>query len=110
MHNNELIDTAAGRWKDSGDGSGIVPADPDDDDEGEDRSDSSSILSDTYSAISSELQDNEATHYAGLDETKDENWLQKKTKELTPAGMRKEILRKTVRWVLVSDCGLSGCN
>jgi len=99
VHNNQLVDTAAGKWKDSGDGSGIIPTDPDDedDDQGENRSDSSSILSDTYSAISSELQDDEGTHYAGLDGKKDEGWLHKKAKELTPNGIRKELLKKTVR-------------
>jgi hypothetical protein len=96
-----LVDTAAGKWKDGGHGTGIFPLTAEDDDEeevaGDDRSDSSWQLSDTYSAISSDSQDDEATHYAGMDKEKEQSWLSKKTEGLTPAGIRKQLLRKTVR-------------
>jgi hypothetical protein len=104
VRDNQLVDTAAGKWKDSGDGGGIIPTGPDDEDDNQydNRSDSSSIISDTYSAISSDLQEEEGMHDAGLDEDNDKGWLQKKAKEFTPNGIRKELLRKTMRWVACS--------
>ncbi|WWC87802.1 uncharacterized protein L201_002694 [Kwoniella dendrophila CBS 6074] len=140
---NELVDTAAGKWKDAGDGNGIIPEDDqsDDEDEGQNHrihglglktkkedpyattsktplksstntasSSTTSLSSDSYSA-ESDLDDNEDTHYAGLDKDDEEkNWLKAKRKRLTPGGMRKELLRKTVRrntWIYVSDMKLN---
>jgi hypothetical protein len=100
VRNNELVDTAAGKWKDAGNGGGIVEDDSegqDDDQQQANDSDVSSLLSDSYSATSSDLQDNADTHYVGLDTTKERSWLEKKTHGITPAGIRKELLRKTVR-------------
>ncbi|WWD16577.1 hypothetical protein CI109_101005 [Kwoniella shandongensis] len=133
VRNDELVDTAAGKWRDSGDGSGIVPDDSttepqpelakkpsevrygvkdetSDREEGESSSDSStkSISSASYSA-GSDLDDNEDTHYAGLDK-EDDGWWEKRKKRLTPGGIRKELLRKTVRrntWIYVSDMNLN---
>ncbi|OCF30327.1 IQ domain-containing calmodulin-binding protein [Kwoniella heveanensis BCC8398] len=144
--NNELVDTAAGKWRDSGEGKGIIPDEGDDTNEtsrdtrpvapgdpyastsktpwqarrarprtGEDAdeytgSDSDSGSSASYSA-SSDLDDNEDTHYVGLDKEEEEKgWLAKRTKKYTPGGMRKELLRKTVRrntWIYVSDMNLN---
>lgn len=99
MHNNELVDTAAGRWKDLGDGGGIVPTDSDDEeDQGDGPSDSSSILSDTYSAISSDLQDDGYSQPEASDKG-DEGWLQKKANGITPNGITKDLMRKTTRLV-----------
>ena len=100
VHNNQYVDTADKKWKDSGNGTGIIPDESysaDQEDEADRASDASSILSDTYSATSSDLHQNEDTHYAGLDEKKEKGWLAEKTKGITPAGIRKELLRKTVR-------------
>ncbi|XAO23003.1 hypothetical protein I312_101780 [Cryptococcus bacillisporus CA1280] len=131
-HNNEFVDTAAGRWKDAGDGTGIVPADPQsEEDENKPKpqptidpyapphnqrmhkvsraSSLSSLSSDSYSAQSSELDENESTHYVGLDQ-KPEGWLERQKKRLTPGGVRRELLRKTVRrntWIYVSDMKLN---
>lgn len=102
VHNGEYVDTAAGKWKDGGYGSGIVPTTDDDEDEDDQGgaansgSDTSSVVSDTYSAISSDLQENEDTHYAG-NEGENDGWLAKKTQGITPSGIRKKLLRKTVR-------------
>lgn len=99
-HNDQYVDTADKKWKDSGDGTGIIPDESygaDRDTEREEGSDVSSILSDTYSATSSDLHQNEDTHYAGLDDKKERGWIAEKTKGITPAGIRKELLRKTVR-------------
>lgn len=132
VHNNEFVDTAAGRWKDAGDGTGIVPADPQsEEDENTPKpqptidpyatphnhhirkvsrtSSLSSLSSDSYSPQSSELDENESTHYAGLDQ-KPEGWLERQRKRLTPGGVRRELLRKTVRrntWIYVSDMKLN---
>lgn len=131
-HNNEFVDTAAGRWKDAGDGTGIVPADPQsEEDENKPKpqptidpyapphnqrmhkvtraSSLSSLSSDSYSPQSSELDENESTHYVGLDQ-KPEGWLERQKKRLTPGGVRRELLRKTVRrntWIYVSDMKLN---
>nr|XP_019004765.1 IQ domain-containing calmodulin-binding protein [Kwoniella mangroviensis CBS 8507]OCF68226.1 IQ domain-containing calmodulin-binding protein [Kwoniella mangroviensis CBS 8507] len=139
--NNELVDTAASRWKDAGEGKGIIPEDNSSDNEDEQlpRKDDYttttkspwkarksrktgstpssygsasdlSISSDSYSA-ESDLDDNEDTHYVGLDKADEEKgWLERKKKRLTPGGMRKELLRKTVRrntWIYVSDMKLN---
>ncbi|OCF57996.1 IQ domain-containing calmodulin-binding protein [Kwoniella mangroviensis CBS 10435] len=139
--NNELVDTAASRWKDAGEGKGIIPEDNSsvNEDEQLPRKDDYttttkspwkarksrktgstpssygsasdlSISSDSYSA-ESDLDDNEDTHYVGLDKADEEKgWLERKKKRLTPGGMRKELLRKTVRrntWIYVSDMKLN---
>jgi hypothetical protein len=107
------VDTAAGKWRDAGNGGGIIPDEtsifhPREDRNGEPpgrhpeaiesrSSISSTSLSDSYSASSS-LQDNEDTHYAGFD-AREENkgWVKRHVKGTTPGGVRKQILRKTVR-------------
>jgi hypothetical protein len=110
------VDTARQRWKDSGDGTGVVPdqtflerlrsddatpsakpaSGPTEDHVSDYSVDSMSSAS--YSA-ESDLDDNEDTHYAGLPNDNDRGWLSKKVKGVTPAGIRKELLRKTVRYV-----------
>ena len=54
------------------------------------------MSSGSYSA-DTDLDDNEDTHYAGLPKDEDRGWLSKRVKGITPAGIRKELLRKTVR-------------
>ncbi|RXK41274.1 hypothetical protein M231_01424 [Tremella mesenterica] len=112
--NDELVDTAAGKWHDAGNGGGIIPDNPIEQinqgdgqeqrfvDDTAPRSSRSSV---SYSA-GSDLQDNEDTHYVGLDKDKGRNWLQRKTKGITPSGIRNDLLRKTVRrntWIYVCD-------
>nr|XP_019012150.1 IQ domain-containing calmodulin-binding protein [Kwoniella pini CBS 10737]OCF50931.1 IQ domain-containing calmodulin-binding protein [Kwoniella pini CBS 10737] len=129
--NNELVDTAAGKWKDSGNGNGIIPENNiSDDEKGQDSntknsyaststtpwkqrssgtSSTDSLSSDNYSA-ESDLDDNEDTHYIGLDKEQEKGWLVRNKQKLTPGGMRKELLRKTVRrntWIYVSDMKLN---
>ena len=99
--NGELVDTAAGKWKDAGNGGGIIPDDTYDDSQpaqDSDDSDAASISSDSYSATS-DLQENEDTHYVGLDKEKEKGWLQEKVHGITPSGIKKKMLRKTLRWV-----------
>lgn len=112
MRNDELVDTAAGRWKDSGDGQGIVPDEDFDGTAAESAlykpgrpaslsssassSSASSSSSLSYSQVS-DMDDNEDTHYVGLDKAGEKNWLQRKAKEITPSGIRQQILRKTVK-------------
>lgn len=55
-----------------------------------------SLSSASYSA-DTDLDDNEDTHYAGLPNDEDRGWLAKTAKGITPGGIRKELLRKTVR-------------
>ncbi|WVQ74548.1 hypothetical protein IAR50_004149 [Cryptococcus sp. DSM 104548] len=132
----ELVDTAAGQWQDAGDGGGIIPAGQDEEDDEEDdipvsgdpyaapkkhlpkpklslatshsqsNASTSSFSSDSWSAQSSDLDENEDTHYVGLDRTNNGSWLSRHRKKITPGGVRKELLRKTVRrntWIYVSD-------
>jgi hypothetical protein len=80
----------------------VEPHDPSDGGTQREEDDETSSLdsesSASYSA-SSLLQDNEDTHYVGMDKHKDRNWFQKKTHGITPAGIKQDLLRKTVRWV-----------
>jgi hypothetical protein len=117
---DDQVDTARQRWKDSGDGTGVVPdqiflnrlrsedSTPSTKTALEDNvSDYSvdSMSSASYSA-DSDLDDNADTHYAGLPKDSERGWLSKKVKGVTPAGIRKELLRKTVRYVvLISGAG-----
>ncbi|WRT65622.1 uncharacterized protein IL334_002567 [Kwoniella shivajii] len=138
--NNELVDTAAGKWKDAGNGNGIISddtnnsIDSDEDNHNEisgrhayastsktpwngkhrhkpvspNASSTDSLSSDSYSA-GSDLDDNEDTHYVGIDKS-DKGWLESRKNKLTPGGMRKELLRKTVRrntWIYVCDMKLN---
>ena len=106
------VDTAYKKWRDAGSGKGIVRVDPashsdkdDDGDEDEDDDDHGSISSD-YSA-SSDLQDNQDTHYVGLDKSDEgKNWFTRQKNKLRPGGVKKQLLRKTIRrntWIYVSD-------
>lgn len=120
------VDTASGRWRDAGDGNGIVAMEPTDEDNHEDEgfdktlakrhtsaspspsasnsasnTDLSSLSSDSSASYSadSDLQEDEAVHNAVLDKQKDRNWVEKKIHGVTPSGIRNAILRKTVRSV-----------
>ncbi|ODN76749.1 hypothetical protein L202_05364 [Cryptococcus amylolentus CBS 6039] len=133
--NGDLVDTAAGQWQDAGDGGGIIPAKDGDEEDGDDvpvfrdpyaapkkrlpkpkrslatsyshsNASTSSFSSDSWSAQSSDLDENEDTHYIGLDKANSGSWLSRHRKKMTPGGVRKELLRKTVRrntWIYVSD-------
>ncbi|KAJ8083943.1 hypothetical protein PM082_002710 [Marasmius tenuissimus] len=101
--NNELVDTTPGHWKDSGDGSGIVP---------EDSSERSRTppeprgsFESVSSASSSSVDSNAAMHY--VDESKGKNaWSRTFRRYFTVRGMLNRLLRKTVRrntWIWVTD-------
>ncbi|EEB93524.1 hypothetical protein MPER_07802, partial [Moniliophthora perniciosa FA553] len=105
--NNELVDTTPGHWKDSGDGSGIVPEDLPERSIQERDSFESSLSS------SSSLDSNAAMHY--VDQPKGKYaWSRALRKYFTPRGILNRLLRKTVQrntWIWVTDrnCGLSDC-
>ncbi|KAL5495294.1 hypothetical protein ACEPAI_757 [Sanghuangporus weigelae] len=106
---DELVDTTAGRWRDSGDGSGIVPFD-------NVASDTSVIHRTSFeiepsrsrrsSTVSAGSQDSQnATHYVETSKKKNpiQRWLRR---HLTVKGWTELLLRKTVRrntWIYVAD-------
>lgn len=107
------VDTAAGKWRDSGDGSGIIPDEtwkelhPEEAKReaelyraGSRGSSSSAVsvssMSSGWSAQSG-LQENEATHYDEYTAESEKGWLGRKVEGVTPAGIKKQLLRKTVR-------------
>lgn len=101
--NNEFVDTAAGHWKDAGDGSGIVPQDGSEVEDTPRRRDSFNSVS-PESSITSE-QDNAATHYVGSNEGKT-RLSRLLRRHFTLNGLLDRLLRKTVRrntWIYVSD-------
>ena len=84
--NHQLVDTSAGRWKDSGNGRGIVPID-------------APLPIESSQSLSSEQgtedPDAAARHYAGG--RKDRNWLVNAfNRAFTPSGMMDRLLRKTI--------------
>ncbi|SJL05481.1 uncharacterized protein ARMOST_08849 [Armillaria ostoyae] len=110
--NNELIDTSAGHWKDSGNGQGIIPEEipqrP-----ARHGSFASSMSS---SSISSEESD-EVNHYIGNEKGKSKV-TRMFHRYFTIKGITNRLLRKTVRrntWIFVSDkhfnifIGIKGC-
>ncbi|KAF5385442.1 hypothetical protein D9757_005362 [Collybiopsis confluens] len=96
---NELVDTTAGRWKDS-DGSGIIP---------EDVPDRSVPRRGSFEYIdspdSSSVESNAAMHYA--ETTKgSSNWSKLFYRYFTIRGVTDRLLRKTVRrntWIYCTD-------
>ena len=99
------VDTARKQWKDAGNGNGIVPNDRSEPDDTPDDGSISSGFSGSYSA-DSDLQDNQATHYVGLDKADEGSWLTRQKRKLGPKGLKKQLLRKTIRrntWIYVSD-------
>ncbi|KAK1229667.1 hypothetical protein PQX77_007229 [Marasmius sp. AFHP31] len=101
--NNELVDTTPGHWKDSGDGSGIVPEDSSEQPRTppEPRGSFESVSSVSSSSVDS----NAAMHY--VDESKGKHaWTRAFRRYFTVRGMLNRLLRKTVRrntWIWVTD-------
>lgn len=95
---DELVDTSAGKWKDSGNGGGIVPED-------------SPPLpkrgsSTSTSPVSSIEQENAGTHYVGGPKG-NHRISQILWKHFTPRGIVNQLLRKTLQrntWIYVSVC------
>ncbi|KIY65136.1 hypothetical protein CYLTODRAFT_357304, partial [Cylindrobasidium torrendii FP15055 ss-10] len=101
--NNELVDTTAGRWKDSGDGAGIVPEDvPVSGTRPAGPTQRTSFSSSASSLSSSD--DSAAAHYAG--EKKGRNPVSKAFhRYFTLKGIFGKLLRKTIRkntWIYVT--------
>lgn len=111
--NSELVDTAAGKWRDSGDCSGIVPEEtwkelhPEEAEReaelyrtgaGSSSDLSISSMSSGWSAQSG-LQENESTHYDEYNGDNLKGWLGRKVEGVTPAGVKKQLLRKTLKYV-----------
>ncbi|KAJ6509449.1 hypothetical protein C8R47DRAFT_965570, partial [Mycena vitilis] len=96
--NHDLVDTTAGRWKDSGDGTGIVP-----DEETFQALIRGQSIESTSTRDSSALDD-AAMHYTGPPRGK--YWLTRALrKRFTLHGIVDRLLRKTVRkgtWVYVA--------
>jgi hypothetical protein len=101
--NGQYVDTHPGRWRDAGEGKGIVPIDEDNTplappESGRTRSDSSS-------SSSSEEEVQAARHYQGISK-QNLNIFQRIWKEkFTSNGLMERLLRKTVQkntWVYVS--------
>lgn len=93
--NGRVVDTAAGRWSDSGNGGGIV-------ENPEARTRRGARPNDT-SSISSE-EDTIGTHYAGQSPAGDSRWASFR-RRLTLQGAMDRLLRLTVRkntWVYVT--------
>lgn len=92
-----LVDTTAGRWKDSGNGGGIVP----------DNTAGQTAQEETIAALSpasSQQEENTATHYAG-DPAIKRSFLKTVKRTFTVHGMVDRLLRKTIRrntWIYVS--------
>ncbi|KAJ7225599.1 hypothetical protein GGX14DRAFT_125874, partial [Mycena pura] len=100
--NHELVDTTAGRWKDSESGQGIIP-------DGVSLRQAlirgESLLS-TSSRDSAAL-DTAATHYTSAQRGK-YKWSRELRKRFTLHGIVDRLLRKTVKrntWIYVSVCG-----
>jgi len=92
------VDTTAGHWTDTEDGSGIIPLDTSHTRPPPPRNPVSS------SSLASE-QENAATHYAGVTKGKYQ-WSRYIRSRFTPRGIVDRMLRKTVRrntWIYVSD-------
>ncbi|KAG8812156.1 hypothetical protein FRC17_002166, partial [Serendipita sp. 399] len=108
--NDEFVDTSPGKWKDAGDGKGIVPDDEKADEEsGKPKTAKLAevVSSVTRSESSSSNVANQAKHYEGGKQDQDLNALQRFWKErFTAKGLTQRVLRKTVRkntWMYVSD-------
>ncbi|KAL0575827.1 hypothetical protein V5O48_006154 [Marasmius crinis-equi] len=99
--NNELVDTTPGHWKDSGDGSGVVPEDFSEQNRPQPRPSFESVSSSSASSVDS----NAATHY--VDQTKGRHaWSRALRRYFTVRGLLNRLLRKTVRrntWIWVTD-------
>ncbi|TFL06704.1 hypothetical protein BDV98DRAFT_499205, partial [Pterulicium gracile] len=98
--NNQPVDTSSGRWKDSGDGRGILPETAQDRPERV-RRDSFETVS-SFGSLDSE-QENQAWHYADdSDGTKKHSFLRR---YFTLSGLTNRLLKKTVSrntWIYVT--------
>jgi hypothetical protein len=93
--NNQPVDTTSGRWKDAGNGAGIVPQDLPTIPPKKPRRPASPVSSE---------QENAATHYAGRTLGKF-RWTRYLRRHITPRGVMQRLLKKTVRrntWIYVS--------
>ncbi|KAJ6575022.1 hypothetical protein B0H19DRAFT_933678, partial [Mycena capillaripes] len=96
--NHELVDTTAGRWKDSEDGKGIIP-----DEISLARLIRGESVESTPSRDSAALDD-AAMHYTGSQRGK-YRWTRELRKRFTLHGIVDRLLRKTVKrntWIYVS--------
>ncbi|KAG8928800.1 hypothetical protein FRC02_006442 [Tulasnella sp. 418] len=103
--NHEYVDTTPNRWKDAGDGKGIVPTDGNEDDK-YDTTLHRRRSFDESSLSSSDLEEEQAKHYAG-DPEPDVGPIRRLWRNnFTMKGMTDRILRKTVQkntWIYVCD-------
>ncbi|KAG7099155.1 hypothetical protein E1B28_001026 [Marasmius oreades] len=99
--NNELVDTTAGRWKDSGNGGGIIPEDL----TAQPRTEPHTSLPHVSSTSSLSMNSTVATHY--VDPPRGHNpWSRIFHRYFTARGILNRLLRKTVRrntWIWVTD-------
>lgn len=105
--NGELVDTTAGRWQDSGDGSGIIAYDGVKADLRPSRRTSFELDPNpgrSSGDVAARSEDKDATHYVGADRERNpvKRWYKK---HLTTRGWTDTLLRKTVRrntWIYVA--------
>lgn len=107
----QLVDSTAGRWKDSGNGGGIVPLLGPDHQNLERRTSFASLSSVSSANDPAYDEDAAAMHYAS--NSKHKNWFTSTVKRnLTMKGVGERLLRKTVRrntWIYVAVCYFRSC-
>ncbi|KIJ45540.1 hypothetical protein M422DRAFT_166294, partial [Sphaerobolus stellatus SS14] len=105
--NNETVDTTAGKWKDLGNGMGVVPT------EGEELAEASALRHRTsFDDSAPSSTSSEASHYLGT--RADSNRIMRLLRgRFTVAGLTDRLLRKTASssvkrntWIYVTVCTL----
>ncbi|PVF94853.1 hypothetical protein CPB86DRAFT_712372, partial [Serendipita vermifera] len=109
--NGQYVDTSPGKWRDAGEGKGIVPVD---EDEGSITAPPpTATRSDSASSSSSEEEALAAQHYQGVKKQTNLNFFQRIWKDrFTTKGLMERLLRKTVQkntWLYVSVRVALGC-
>ncbi|KAH9944150.1 uncharacterized protein BXZ73DRAFT_39569, partial [Epithele typhae] len=106
--NGQLVDTTAGRWKDAGDGRGIVPLDDPSPSPADPRHSFVASPPDSRSSSSSGVSGDEVDavmHYVGIKQQSKNPIKRLFLRNFTPRGLLERLLRKTVRrntWIYVS--------
>ncbi|KAG8943403.1 hypothetical protein FRC00_011176 [Tulasnella sp. 408] len=106
--NNELVDTTPNRWKDAGEGKGIIPTTGEEDDRHDPTARRRSSFDTSTSSLvssSSSISSRAKHHYSGKDADKSK-LRQFFEKHFTVKGVTEKMLRKTLRkntWIYVCD-------
>ncbi|KAG9051553.1 hypothetical protein FS837_004063 [Tulasnella sp. UAMH 9824] len=106
--NNEFVDTTPNRWKDAGEGKGIIPTTGEEDDRHDPNARRRSSFDTSTSSLvssSSSISSRAKHHYSGKDADKGK-LRQFFEKHFTVKGVTEKMLRKTLRkntWIYVCD-------